>query len=173
MNFEQYIPLAVSTESVKPFQGLHGHRVSRLMHASLGIITELNELEEHTNSTNLIEEIGDVMWYLAVICHAFSIRPRPIPSNRDLANSAAACLCDISKRAYFYGIGVPDEKLPQILTYVESIMGHLERISGNRLDQAMTTNIAKLRKRYPDKFSEERAVNRDLRVEQAALESEL
>lgn len=42
--------------------------------------------------------------------------------------------------------------------------------TGFTMEQAMERNIAKLRKRFPDKFTEELAKNRDLDAERKALE---
>lgn len=107
-----------------------GHLVFRrdntgenMLHAAIGLCTEAGEiLEEVVRSkyedtpldvTNIKEEIGDVMWYMAIFL-------------RDL---------DID------------------------------------LFDAMAINIAKLRARYPgEKFSTERANNRDLNAERSILE---
>jgi NTP pyrophosphatase (non-canonical NTP hydrolase) len=51
------------------------------------------------------------------------------------------------------------------LWYDAVILDTLQR----NLDQVLTANIAKLQKRYPDKFSTEAAVNRDLIVERETL----
>jgi NTP pyrophosphatase (non-canonical NTP hydrolase) len=45
----------------------------------------------------------------------------------------------------------------------------LARASGFTFDQSMDRNIAKLLKRFPEKFNEERALNRDLDAEREAL----
>ena len=39
------------------------------------------------------------------------------------------------------------------------------------LEQVMATNIAKLKARYPDKFTSDKAINRDLDTERKILES--
>lgn len=48
----------------------------------------------------------------------------------------------------------------------------LARATGFTFEQSMQTNIDKLFKRYPEKFSEERALNRDLKEERSVLEIE-
>jgi NTP pyrophosphatase (non-canonical NTP hydrolase) len=100
----------------------HDQRLSRMMHAVLGMITELGELcdplKKHLiygatlDTKNLAEEIGDQAWYSNLFIDALEVR-----------------LASIWER-----------------------------------------NIAKLRARFPDKFTEEKALNRDLDAEKRALE---
>lgn len=100
----------------------------RLLHGSMGIATEAGELlealqkvlnrpDQNNNSSNvdmvnLAEEIGDVMWYTAILCDTLEID----------------------------------------------------------LGAVMEKNIAKLKARYPNKFTEEHAINRDLETERKILE---
>lgn len=91
-------------------------------HMIFGIMTELGELSDAFKKnmaygkpldiTNVQEEIGDIMWYIANFCNLHDF-----------------VLSDI-----------------------------------------LDTNIAKLEVRYPEKFTEERAINRNLRSEREILE---
>lgn len=91
------------------------------IHGVLGLITEVGEIAENmvahltgaSDTVNLVEETGDVKWYLALLLN----RVAQVPWNAD------------------------------------------EMI-----------NIQKLRKRFPDKFTEENAVTRDLFAEREVLE---
>lgn len=95
----------------------------RLDHASAGFTTEAGEfadqLKRHKfygkslDRTNLLEEVGDLLWYVALACNAL------------------------------------DET-------IESVQ---------------EKNIGKLRVRFPDKFSEVDALDRDLDSERKSLES--
>ena len=94
----------------------------RLLDGILGAVTEVVELSEEVTQhvlddkpidrTHFIEEVGDVLWYLAVLLDS----------------------------------------------------------QGASFGQAMDANIAKLRKRYPEKFDTEKALNRNLKEERKALE---
>jgi NTP pyrophosphatase (non-canonical NTP hydrolase) len=85
----------------------------RWIHGVIGIATEAGELMEALHAhlfcdspideENLFEELGDLEWYEAILCHEFEFDP----------------------------------------------------------EQIRASNIAKLRKRYPEKFTEEAAINRD------------
>lgn len=88
-----------------------------LVHSIIGIATEAGELLEcfdkaEFDRTNFIEEIGDVLWYVAIGLNAVN----------------------------------------------------------STFEEAQRINIAKLRKRYPEKFTEYDANNRDLKAEREVLE---
>ena len=95
---------------------------SELLHAALGAVTEAEELfsaiinhifyDALLDAANIFEEIGDIMWYQAIML----------------------------------------------------------RIFGQTFEEAGRCNIEKLSARFPDKFSEESALNRDLQAERAILE---
>ena len=94
---------------------------ARALHAILGLTTEVGELADiwkrrifygrAIDPVNAREEIGDVLWYLAILCD-------------------------------FFGTTLADEQ---------------------------ARNIAKLRARYPDKFTEHNALCRDLASEREVL----
>jgi NTP pyrophosphatase (non-canonical NTP hydrolase) len=75
MNNQEYIKLATRTESTL--------NPDRILHAALGLATEAGELldakkrEMFYNKPldwhNLIEEAGDIFWYLAILCDAMNV----------------------------------------------------------------------------------------------------
>ena len=93
-----------------------------LLHASMGLVTESAEFVDtikktlfygkQLDTTNLKEEIGDILWYVAIACKAL---------DTDIATE-------------------------------------------------MARNVSKLKKRYPNGFTEEKAINRDLDTERKELE---
>lgn len=111
-----YVQEALRSEN-KDFQALINRvdvRSIRLLHGAMGLDTESGEIMDSMkrhiiygsdlNVMNIREELGDIMWYVALIC---------------------------------------DEL-------------------GLTIEQICEDNIAKLRKRYPDKFTRELAENRDV-----------
>lgn len=138
MNAEEYVQAAIRTEhtptfirtfdsdlvhAATPEQRAHDQMLSRIMHAMLGLMSELGELagsiKKHLiygaplDMVNLVEELGDKDWYRALFADAI-------------------------------GVG---------------------------LEKSWEINIAKLRARYPDKFTSELALKRDLNAERASLEA--
>lgn len=127
MQPNEYVQAALRTEYTPSFirtnhGTMHDLMLSRIMHAMLGLVSEVGELADALKKhliyskpldlVNLVEEIGDQEWYKALLVDAL-------------------------------GVGI---------------------------EAAWEKNIAKLRARYPDKFTSERALNRDLAAERAALE---
>lgn len=125
MNNEEYVKNALVTES-KDFEAIAA-RIStteniRLLHAAIGLATEAGEIQDQLkkvifygkplDKTNLIEEAGDLAWYMAILLDAL----------------------------------------------------------GTSFDEIQEKNIAKLKARYGDKFSEASAMNRDLVTERKILE---
>lgn len=128
MDANEYQKLALRTEYTPHFvaspPGLsYDPQIARLIHGMIGVCTEAGELQDQVKKhliygkrldmTNVMEEIGDVLWYCALTLDA----------------------------------------------------------AGFTFEECMRTNIDKLRKRFPDKFTQEQALNRDLDAERKALET--
>jgi len=127
MTINEYIRQACLTES-KPSeeikQRMTSDKMTRLLHAAIGLTTESGEfidaLKKHIfygrdlDEVNLKEEMGDLFWYLAIACDAL----------------------DVS------------------------------------FDALMERNIEKLRSRYGEKFSNDKANHRDLEKEHEILAKE-
>ena len=126
MTPHEYQKLAEYTES-KTFDAIANRMVGRdkmlrLEHAAFGLCTESGEfmdaLKKHIfygndlDEVNLAEELGDLLWYVALACNALEIN----------------------------------------------------------LDDVMSTNINKLTTRYPNKFTSDKALHRDLDAERKILE---
>lgn len=78
-------------------------------------------------------------------------------------------LVDIFKRHIFYGKPIDltnmDEEIGDVLWYLAILMD----FCGVDFQSCMRRNIQKLESRYPDKFNEEDALNRDLTAERSVL----
>lgn len=161
-----------------------------LAHMALGVSSELSELVEclayeHIDTTNLAEELGDKMWY--AVNWANFLNLNVVVPNTDYKDSVinnliiyGGQLADISKRllAYKTPLEVQEEKRlskggisnTEILNlYIKSIF-ELAGIYELDMETIMGKNITKLYIRYPDKFSEDKALIRDLEAERKALE---
>jgi NTP pyrophosphatase (non-canonical NTP hydrolase) len=125
MRANDYVKLATVTES-KDFAAISRRfddvDTIRLCHAMIGLCTEAGEFQDAVKKslfygktldrTNLAEELGDIMWYVAIACDTLGVN----------------------------------------------------------LEDVMEKNIAKLKARYGDKFTEQAALNRDLETERKILE---
>lgn len=80
INSSNYVELALSTCSPK----FHVEKITPgLLHAAFGMVTEAGEFADalkkamfygkDLDRTNLIEELGDSLWYIAIACHELGI----------------------------------------------------------------------------------------------------
>jgi len=81
LNFKMYIVDVLKTESndfSKIGQNMSSQRNIRLLHATMGISTEITELFEMIQSknldlTNLMEECGDATWYIGIAVNELGV----------------------------------------------------------------------------------------------------
>lgn len=123
MEMSEYLSLSERTEKKFPEGLFLNSLTAELMHHIAGVVTEAGELEDafkkhviygkDIDLTNLKEEIGDVLWYLAGLC----------------------------------------------------------RLLNTTFEDEAERNINKLKARYGEKFTEEKALVRDLKTERFILEN--
>jgi len=87
-------------------------------------------------------------------------------------STEAGELLDAYKKHFAYGKNLDvvnvGEEIADIMWYISNLC----RIKGIDLEEMMERNINKLKARYPDKFSQEKALNRNLDIERDILEGE-
>jgi len=186
MEFTKYIDGAICTES-RDFDMI-GRRCGnlpalRLLHSALGFATEIEELENAFNNAdhkNIKEEIGDLAWYLAIGYSAATaafgpLIIMPVQPNRPAA--LEGCLgmeignyIDIVKKHVFYGTPLEADAINLALANVYMALFALTFNSGLAFDHLLEDNLTKLKKRYPEKFTEEAATNRDVNNELSHIE---
>lgn len=187
MNWNEYLELSEKTMSKEFFSD--DKKDQFLLHAVMGILTEVEELIQNSrnpDSVNLLEEVGDITWYLAILGRELELpssQLTPHSHNLSLIESLSpnthlmnivehSCgLLDFLKKKLFYNktINETDFRL-RAVCLVNSVAAYLYV---NNLDpsKVFEINIAKLKARYGEKFSTERAINRDLETEREILES--
>jgi hypothetical protein len=158
-----YIENAIRTES----SSWHDPN-PRLLHAAMGMMTEVIEVGEALDDDEVRKEIGDIYWYMAIACDELGItfedlEDAEVDGTVDnwvgvLTNTAV--FLDLQKKWIYYGKAMTKERLIAALAQIyEYLLRELDD-AGYRLDEILAENIAKLRARYGEKFSEEAAVNR-------------
>lgn len=181
MEWKEYLELSEKTLSDE-FH-IDDKKYEYLLHATIGILTEVEELLDNhlgeVDSVNVLEEVGDITWYLAIIGREYNINlPESLPlSNEDpmkivLSIVKQTCkLLDYLKKKIYYNKPINDDEFKQttlvIMILLQSYMNHFKIDIKDSFD----TNINKLRSRYGDKFSSDKAINRDLDLEREILES--
>jgi NTP pyrophosphatase (non-canonical NTP hydrolase) len=182
MKFIDYIPLAVRTESPRKFDGFN----SRLVHAALGVLTESVELRKHADVINLKEELGDVCWYVAISMDELGLNNadgiKAIGLEAELATMnppseflmmhaifASSDLVDMAKKHMFYNRTLNHGDFIENLSTIIEAIRLICNAHGILLSDVLESNIRKLRTRYPEKFTDEKAIVRNLAAESAAL----
>jgi NTP pyrophosphatase (non-canonical NTP hydrolase) len=79
-------------------------------------------------------------------------------------------IADVYKKAIAYGKVLDLVNIKEELGDVMWYIANLCNMHGWDLRDILATNIAKLEARYPEKFTEENALNRNLKVEREILE---
>lgn len=81
-------------------------------------------------------------------------------------------LCDTFKKNFAYGKEIDwvnvKEEVGDLLWYIANFC----RINNISITEVMKTNVNKLKLRYPEKFTEENAINRDTKKEREELEKD-
>lgn len=194
MEIKDYIPLALRTKSSIPVTGKP--HIDDLLHSAIGLATEGAELATFDSDVNFFEEIGDLMWYTAIGFNAVGMANPGIPDRSDAGLDTSgewrpsftkevwrvACVTlDIMKKVLFYGSPLDRRiKVSNIESSIEThlkaylmrmydLCSHMAILSGTTLSDVMEANISKLKARYPEKFTEDKASNRDLATETKIL----
>lgn len=206
MNLTTYLPLAIRTEAhfssvidrlsadVRATSDESPERLVRMLHASMGLCTEVGELMERWDlsarnrgrllsndegQANFLEEIGDASWYHSILLSTFGWSGTE--SRNGLTTSytkigvalrrltiVSAQLLDASKKALFYGKAFNVLGINKQAKEIEECLESLATLCGTSLDTVRAANIAKLQKRYPAKFTAEAALTRDTTAEMDA-----
>jgi len=161
--------------------------VVNLTHSLLGIVDEFGELRCAVDAVSSHEELGDLLWFIALgFCALdipFNLDPRRYvdgPGNHPVTDAWKCVQFSVSEnlpelaanlKAYiFYG---REFNRQQAITQFQHLCWGVYRacyLVGSEPAVIMRKNQEKLRARYPERFTEEAANNRDLDKERDVLE---
>lgn len=200
-DLNDYIPTAISTESLvevvvnrplkEPVDGCKNfveYMNSRFLHGSMGLVTEVGELEDFKDEVNLIEECGDIIWYLAITVDSLGIYFTDLNVEvkeltlREATSKLVCCAAEIldkAKRAVFYGKPLEEDAVIDQLGPLVNALSNVCRHGGADIATAIDKVTRKLvgnketgeKGRFENGFSQEEAYNRDLDAERNILES--
>lgn len=162
-----------------------------LSHMALGLGGELSEIFEAKTLVNKLEEIGDQFWYLSCYCTIRGIAiedvknksERLVQSNFDeelIQNGVflhlicnVSKLQDIVKKYTVYNKEIDEEKELELLSKIyKNLIDYGYLFNETSLSNVLQKNIDKLRVRYPEKYQDHLAVNRNLDEEYKVLGSD-
>lgn len=164
------------------------------LHMTVGMMTELTEIVEcfvklgdaGYDMINLGEEVADAMWYMSNYATIQEVEFETLSFDDllelagtqdefvapfDLMFIFAGRLLDYDKKMFAYGkFYNPDLKQDNFAGLWSALQCFCHEYDID-LEDCMEKNIAKLRARFPEKFTSEHAINRDLVKERQILES--
>lgn len=175
MNPNKYQELAMRTSNKELDKGEH------VINGALGLCGEAGEVMRAVRAKhsagyvdNVLDEAGDVCWYLAELCTALGVHLGEVfpsessvlieMSDIEAADSIAmlaAKIADAVKKAYMQGHHFDREYIKE---QMEGIAYGIEVIAAFKwvhVTKIMERNVEKLKKRFPNGFSAERSINRE------------
>lgn len=173
MTWNEYLPLAEKTLS-KEFYA--NKKEEFLLHSVMGIITELEELIDSKDVVNMGEEIADIFWYISIIDRELSINLKIENNDNDeqynilALYKVSSLLMDHLKKKIFYNKEIDTDNFKQLTLDLFNKLCNFCKTNNIDIESILESNIDKLKARYGEKFTSERAINRDLETEREILE---
>ena len=162
---------------------------------NLGVVTEIGETldifkknlayQKPIDIVNLGEELADIAWYIVNKC-----KFHEVPLDDDF-NTVTEEISTVIKEGMFTEDELPLELKAEALLTVTlmtycgptnnmfnapivqlAVLANIAEFYNLDFFQCLTNNIDKLKVRYPEKFTNEAAQNRDLEAERVELEKE-
>jgi hypothetical protein len=135
------------------------------LHALVGLITEMDEIQWAKDDENLVEELGDYYFYLTLLKMNIGddYQSDEVTYTWEEARSAVAKLLDLSKKEIFYNKELNKDQISAFLDNVAVMEGYLfgalQSIDMAEVELA-AHNMAKLEKRYPTGYTNAAAAAR-------------
>jgi NTP pyrophosphatase (non-canonical NTP hydrolase) len=182
MNWKEYLVMSEKTMSTE----FHcDSKDEKILHAVIGILTEIEELLDNHDVDKSPDEVGrneeviDALWYCAIISREFDIdypqivtkMPNEDPMGLIVKIIKNTCkLLDMLKKKLYYNRPIDENNFRTVFHLILLNFSDYANCYDINLEKSFDVNIDKLRARYGDKFSSERAINRDLETERNILE---
>jgi hypothetical protein len=189
MTWKEYLPLAEKTLSTQ----FHCDESSyqRILHAIIGALTEVEELLSNYEDGILVvdvdkqgsvaEESADIFWYNSILFRELDIRNHNYTLNDEFNlktpfntlmsfTKVALSFLDLLKKKIYYNKPINSDIMIDLSIKMQSIMEYYCYQYNTNIGDILDKNIAKLKARYGEKFSSDRAINRDLETERTILE---
>jgi len=159
-----------------------GTKVLNTSHMIYGMLSEVNELYDSTDSVNTSEELSDISWYLANYCTINSIDLNSLITfsstyffrkkehyEKQLVYDLSK-LCNSEKRELAYKKPFNQEDKVDLVIEIAKSLNDCYVYHKINIFDSLQKNIDKLKARFPEKFNEHDALNRDLDAERKILE---
>ena len=185
MTWIEYLELSEKTLSSQ--FNCEDEKDQKVLHAVIGILTEVeelldNHLTENFDPVNVGEEVGDLLWYLSILGREYQLQypqiivkdKNPEPMSLVLKITKYTCkLLDMLKKKIYYNKPIDEVSFKNTATIIMLNISDYMNCYDLNTEEIFDINIQKLKARYGDKFSSERAINRDLETERKILSKEI
>jgi len=179
MNWNEYKSLSEKTLSTQ----FHCEKQDELLlHAVVGVITELEELTDwNGDEVNKKEEVADSFWYVGILDRVLELNleiPKTSGIKVQITNEKliidlykiSSKLLDPIKKKLYYNKPIDLSAFSDLSKKLFNTLCLFCEINNIEIESILDTNIAKLKARYGEKFSSDRAINRNLEKERTILE---
>ena len=183
MNLIDYMPLAMRTEKQLPTNERLQHGCLGLITEAGEIVTEIKRTEIYKKElsedrmVHICEEIGDIVWYVAIFVNVLQIEPStleyqprmPRPEEGEDSDKMVVLSMVLGEHIGRICFGVMKCEMQGVVTLedkglISASIGMVLEICriaaehcNSTLEKCLEDNIAKLRIRYPDAYSNEAA----------------
>ena len=150
-------------------------------HALYGLVTEAAEALDtlkkvkfygkEFDKVHALEELGDIRWYLELVAYHMKF-----VYNNDMTHDGYITYEDNIKKISMISSMMLQGEVRPSKYYIDSMYSLLFCAAddiGYNIKDVERANIAKLKKRYPEKWTQEKAEVRDLQTERKVLEDNL
>jgi hypothetical protein len=144
-----------------------GSKAINASHMMLGIVGEWGEAEREfytidMNSTDnevglAVDEQIDAVWYCSELANLYNIQLHPISHSGDITESITR-LAEGIKKYLAYNKELQTSFVEDSLNYIVGFCKFRVKQLGYSFETGLDRNIAKLQKRFPEKFSAELAI---------------
>lgn len=184
---DDYVEQAMRTCSSEFYEVNHD-----IEHGIIGLCTEAGELLEcfykditdEPDSVHILEELGDVCWYLAAVCKGSNWKWEDIAFGSEFGDMEVELFIDeiiivtaealnLLKKAHYYGVNIDMSILQNHMKLIHSSVSAICEKYNSSIEQIQEANIKKLKSRYPDKWTLQDATQRNLDNERSVLECNL
>lgn len=160
-----------------------------LSHVAFGLASELGEVVQalrKNDPVNLIEELGDLMWYVGlaeltinpnVNEVAFASTPKKSYSITDETRDSVfdlvihvSELVDLVKKKAFYGKEIKPGAMESEIENIKLVVSKMADGIGADLQTVCEVMCAKLMKRYAGGYTDKKAIERNVEVEREIME---
>ena len=130
---------------------------------------------------SVAEESADIFWYISILFRELNIRNYNYDPSKDFKinnpfntllsfTKVSLKFLDLLKKKIYYNKEIPNDVMIDYSIKMHSLLKYFCSQYNTDVDTILEKNILKLKSRYGEKFSSERAINRDLETERTILE---